>query len=421
MNSLHLIKTKISQIPKDFFNWGALAFLFLISMIFHKFAALYIGIAAISLFLLCKKSITKDFYSLFLTVPLQLFLSLWVWAGITLFWTTNFENGADTWYKILLIGFFGTVLFSTLKNLEKEQLKKIVYFCIFALCGIIGFYIFIKIRGIVIEKPLAYFFALMFFPTFCFLWQTKKLYNYVFMGIYFLFALYVMKNSDAKSAFIGFVLGGGVFLLTLYKSDLTSKLLKYGSFLFILLSPLFSYFLLANPQRLLVYMKDSLTSLYHRLLIWNFVSLKIVEKPLLGWGLGASKNFPGGNDFAFKDLPLSEGQYLKIFYQYFGGNPFAINNLPLHPHNNPLQVFLELGIPGGILYSLFILSIFKLFRLTFHNKVTLASANAMAILTLVICNMSHSAWHIWILSWIVLSFGLLFVVHRLNVLSSPKV
>lgn len=70
----------------------------------------------------------------------------------------------------------------------------------------------------------------------------------------------------------------------------------------------------------------------HRLLIWSFVGDRIAEHALRGWGLDSSRAIPGGGD------PIRPGETW----------------LPLHPHNAPLQVWLELGAPGAVLFALLV-------------------------------------------------------------------
>ena len=77
--------------------------------------------------------------------------------------------------------------------------------------------------------------------------------------------------------------------------------------------------------------RASKQSVQHRLEIWSFAGARNAERPLLGWGLDASRAIPGGT--APTDL----------------GVPY----LPLHPHNVTLQIWLELGIPGAALLALF--------------------------------------------------------------------
>ncbi len=68
----------------------------------------------------------------------------------------------------------------------------------------------------------------------------------------------------------------------------------------------------------------------HRLLIWSFAGDRIGEHALRGWGLDSSRAIPGGRD------PIRPDETW----------------LPLHPHNAALQVWLELGVPGAVLFAL---------------------------------------------------------------------
>src|SRR6185295_2346039 len=76
-------------------------------------------------------------------------------------------------------------------------------------------------------------------------------------------------------------------------------------------------------------------------LIWRFVSERIAERPVLGWGLNSSRAIPGGKDGPMPGTEL----------------------LPLHPHNAYLQVWLELGAVGsGIVGAMLALMIFTMRR-----------------------------------------------------------
>jgi len=81
----------------------------------------------------------------------------------------------------------------------------------------------------------------------------------------------------------------------------------------------------------------------HRLMIYEFSSRRIFEKPFLGWGMDASRSIPGGKDVArifdcgYRDGPPRNQE---------GGSL-----LPLHPHSASLQVWLELGAVGVALFT----------------------------------------------------------------------
>jgi exopolysaccharide production protein ExoQ len=77
-------------------------------------------------------------------------------------------------------------------------------------------------------------------------------------------------------------------------------------------------------------------SAIHRLAIWRFTADRIAERPLLGWGMDASRALPGGRTDIHDVLPDS------------GVSPNS-EALPLHPHDALLQWEVELGIPGTLL------------------------------------------------------------------------
>jgi O-antigen ligase len=80
-------------------------------------------------------------------------------------------------------------------------------------------------------------------------------------------------------------------------------------------------------------------SFQHRLVIWHFTVDRIAEHPWFGWGTEASRDIPGGEDEA--EVVIQAEPPERHHYQY----------LPLHPHDAPLQAWLELGVPGGILLA----------------------------------------------------------------------
>ncbi len=87
---------------------------------------------------------------------------------------------------------------------------------------------------------------------------------------------------------------------------------------------------LERVSDLVVTANDVKQSAGHRLLIWSFVGDRIAEHPLAGWGLNSSRAIPGGKDL------IRPGE----------------SWLPLHPHDAPLQLWLELGVPGAVLMAL---------------------------------------------------------------------
>jgi O-antigen ligase len=168
------------------------------------------------------------------------------------------------------------------------------------------------------------------------------------------------------------------------------------SVIFVLTAPL----TLANLARIpgLVVAADSFkSSAGHRLLIWSFVGERIAERPVLGWGLDASRAIPGGNTEA------RLGQ----------------NWLSLHPHDAPLQVWLELGVPGAVLLAL-LLGLFWL-RLERLNGPWLYLAAAGGSLTAALAPVfaAYGVWQEWWIGTLALTLFLILVMGRAAATANP--
>ena len=128
----------------------------------------------------------------------------------------------------------------------------------------------------------------------------------------------------------------------------------------------------------------------HRLLIWSFTGERIAERPLLGWGLDASRAIPGGN------TEIRPGQ----------------NWLSLHPHDAALQVWLELGLPGAVLFAL-LLAVFwlRLDRLP-GSRFYLAAAGGALTAALAPLFAAYGVWQEWWIGTLALALFLTLVMAR---------
>ncbi|MBC8241090.1 MAG: O-antigen ligase family protein [Alphaproteobacteria bacterium] len=144
-------------------------------------------------------------------------------------------------------------------------------------------------------------------------------------------------------------------------------------------APLLPTTLLA-PERLAGYFDSSHYSGLHRLHIWHFTAQRIVEAPVLGWGMDASRRIPGGDT----------------------GLPGGGNAMGLHPHNASLQIWLELGATGAILWAVLLAGLwFRAGALGRRSQRAVATGLLLAGLT--VANLSFGIWQTW---WLVaLSLG----------------
>lgn len=135
-------------------------------------------------------------------------------------------------------------------------------------------------------------------------------------------------------------------------------------------------------------------SAIHRLLIWRFTAERIAERPILGWGLDASRDLPGGQQDMGARLPSLHLHDAEA--------------LPLHPHDAALQWRVELGLPGTAL-CLAIVG-WGLWRVGFAAALTprrRAAALAWATAALVIALLSYGIWQEWWLAclWLTAALG----------------
>ena len=127
------------------------------------------------------------------------------------------------------------------------------------------------------------------------------------------------------------------------------------------------------PARVEPLLTDVRYSALHRLQIWEFAAHKIGERPIAGWGLDAARSIPGG------EAPLAGGG----------------TRLVLHPHNAPLQVWLELGFPGAAALVALLAIVFHAAYRHADDRFTQAAAVGMTASASLIASLSFGIWQNW--------------------------
>jgi O-antigen ligase len=129
----------------------------------------------------------------------------------------------------------------------------------------------------------------------------------------------------------------------------------------------------------------------HRLLIWSFAGDRIAERTLTGWGLDAARAMPGGKD------PIRPGQTW----------------MPLHPHNAALQLWLELGAPGAVLFALLVALAWQALAAAPWPRLFAAAAGASLAIALTACFASYGIWEEWWLGTLWFSLFVIIVMARI--------
>ncbi len=158
-----------------------------------------------------------------------------------------------------------------------------------------------------------------------------------------------------------------------------ARALAIGGALLILLAPLLAN-TLADPEMVKAALPGLPTNFLHRFHIWSFAGERILDRPLLGWGLDAARGLPGGDRMAGLQSVL-----------------------PLHPHNAALQVWVELGAIGAILATgVWLLVCRRLGRTGWTGVAPAAGAASMAA-WFAVAHLSYGIWQNWWLAlpWVV--------------------
>jgi len=143
----------------------------------------------------------------------------------------------------------------------------------------------------------------------------------------------------------------------------------------------------------------------HRLLIWLFVAEHAWQNPILGWGVEASRVIPGGTANFTPDYLKTFGLISREAQEWFGSQ--STQRLPLHPHNGVLQIWLELGIIGVLIFIFFLIDLWlRVFRLRYIS----VSAVITLVAVFFFWNLSYGIWQEWwiaLMLWVSFYLGML--------------
>lgn len=169
--------------------------------------------------------------------------------------------------------------------------------------------------------------------------------------------------------------------------------------LFALVFPLIAYHIDA-PERFGIDSAWLDTSSQHRVQIYHYTAQLIADRPLTGWGFRAARNL---SDHAPSFIAAGHTQ------------PFNAKQtiLPLHPHNMSLQLWLETGFVGVLLFfGMLILGALRICRSRLVKGQRMMVAGTATFL-FVVANLSFGVWQFHWISLIALAAGAVLVCsHR---------
>jgi O-antigen ligase len=246
--------------------------------------------------------------------------------------------------------------------------------------------------------------ALAFWPLMVALIEQRR---YVVSGLFAAVTAPVLLSLNSHAAVLCFAVGLLLWPMARVLPRVAAGAIGAGliSLVSILPSLNLSMDSIARLHQRMPWLQDSAI---HRLAIWHFAIDRINERPLLGWGLDASRALPHGSDV------ISDPRLPNL--EYWGGQW-----MPLHPHNAALQWRLELGLPGATLAGLIVL--WLLWRVgTSRSLPRLHQACAIALIgcALVVAFLSYGFWQEWWMSELWILAALMLAQTRTGPLASQE-
>jgi len=142
-------------------------------------------------------------------------------------------------------------------------------------------------------------------------------------GILIALVLFAAVTSLSATGVAALIVGLAVWLAALFLPRLVRTVMGGGMTVLALGLPLAMR--LASQERPWLADKVKMSGL-HRLEIWDYMSARILERPLAGWGLGAAIG-----------VPIRPEELASYLYADAGG---------IYPHNQWIELWLETGFPG---------------------------------------------------------------------------
>lgn len=331
---------------------------------------------------------------------LALMAAALIWAVLSLSWTPDPAYGAVSLLRTLGAVVTGLPLFAAFAGLSPAQRDKVMTLLPVGLLLsalpvlILGAAAKIMlgtglptpswlVRAVVhFDRP-ATIQALLLLPCLSHLWRNQRRRQAVVLGILVGAGIMVGVSLAAKIALLtGLVIVGAGFLLPRRLIIAVCAAAILGAFIG---GPAaVTYF--PRAEQAISWNWMPLSSV-HRLLIWHFVDDRIDEKPLQGWGYESSREI-GHKRTAF----VSDGSQ---------GRSFTGEYLPLHPHNFALQIRLELGLAGSVLFAGVMLALLQSFWRDRQLVATAVMAGAFLV-----CLVAYGFWQSWWLCalWMVAGF-----------------
>lgn len=348
---------------------------------------------------------------------MALLLLFGLWGGVTLLWAADPLHGFHTLLKVLMLSVCGMLAVNQARVFAGRSTDLVV--------GALGLGLTLatlvlawdylgdhsvsaelsRIKGLP-RLPEGYksqlsrgatILALLIWPLVCSAWRRRGVLVIAVIGL----VVTVLAIGDSLAAQVAMVASALTFAAVMVRPSCIRQIAVVAVIgALVILPGMAKNF--PKPPESFTTLPGLPTSAHHRLSIWQFVGERIAEHPWRGWGVDAARTIPGGDEVL--DIPRigPDGTVIAVLQG---------ERLPLHPHSATLQIWLELGLPGALLFGGLILWLAgAIRRAVAFDDVGRAAAMAMLVAGLVISDVSYGIWQSWWLASLWLSAGLAVVI-----------
>lgn len=332
-------------------------------------------------------------------------LALTVWAVASLIWTISSDLSWSVAYSIPITMLGGLLIITSIKTLNATNraiinqsiiggflfggslilveittdfsVSKVVH--ILKTGGIWNLANYSGMRSFVINNGVSLI-EMFLWPALMIL-CTQNRYKLAFLG--FVATIFIITKSVNFAATVAVGVGSISFLIAFYAPRIAYKFAAIGVTLAILGIP-FTMTALPDARTIGKHLPELAYSVYPRLVIWQYASNLVMEKPLVGHGIRTSRDL-SKTDTKIKFLYRDKGKI-------HSGNT---ENIPLHPHNGLIQIWLELGAGGALLGLILVLCILWNISKCCSTKIGKALAFAALASSLCLISVSYGLWQSW--------------------------
>lgn len=349
-----------------------------------------------------------------------------LWIGLSCLWAPAPLKAFSHFLRYSGLILTGYLTFQAFRNFDKQGGQKYTKIFVTAFVVFLAYMVFevfgphwislYYTKSDIFDKRLfinaVVILLLFFWPFFLFCqkkWGAKAYKVFLFLGLPF--SIFLFLKTQPHAVLFGVVLS----TLGIHLSLWSHKWIKF--FKFVILSICLILPLMASQDILLEKFSDEINllppSYQHRLYLWNGMVNKndTLVKKAVGNGFDYSTTIKGGKEMCFRQLKIKFTLPSNFHFELEPPckEPSAI--FSCHPHNGLIQIYVELGIIGLLI---FLALLWKVFGVIENQKDKILRGVWFAILIsyLTIFFISFGLWQTWMAGLMILTLNSLFVISK---------